>query len=104
MTLEEFFVEKYQDLENENAMLNHDNYELKNENKELEKKIEAIKGQLHKLKDFIKVRNSVFDNSRYMVLDNYIFDNQHKELFDFINYFIKEDDVIDLGEVEEKEE
>lgn len=104
MTLEELFVEKYKDLENENAILNHDNYELKNENKELEEKIEAIKQQLYKLKDVITIRTSSDDNSRFMDFDHYIYENQDKELFDFLYYFKVSDYVIDLSEVEEKGE
>lgn len=104
MTLEELFVEKYKDLEQENAMLNHDNDEIKNENKELEKKIEAIKEQLHKLKDCITIRTSSDDNSRFINLDHYIYENEDKEIFNFLYYFKVADYVIDLSEVEEKGE
>lgn len=93
MTLEELFVEKYQDLEEENSMITRENYEQ-------EREIKAIKEQLYKLKDFIKIRTSSYDNSRYMVLDKYIYEKENKELFDFIYDFIVEVDVIDLSEGE----
>lgn len=95
MTLEELFVEKYQDLEEENSMITRENYEY-------EREIKAIKEQLYKLKNFIKIRTSNYDNSRYMVLDNYIYEKDNKELFDFIYDYIVEVDVIDLSEGEEE--
>ena len=93
MTLEELFVEKYKNLEEENEKLTITMLEQAKELGELEKKIEEMEKQLYKLREFIKVRTSVYDSSSYMVLDNYIYDNTNKELFDFLNQYVKKDEV-----------